>query len=774
VVGAGATIMGARQHASVQWAGVCPGVDAALAVSANVLILRFDLAAGASISPLRIKVSGITSLFVEDRGSLDADGGTLLLGPGALQGQTPVRVRYAEIDPTHFTFLLDPYDTSQPLTIEMRVAFGIQLQTVETVTVPSGSYYLLVNVPEVRTPAGGTCIANSVCQDAAAFKFNAAGDPQYVTYLRGSGNQQVQRGAALQRSASSGQSPDDLVCLTGETSSSDFPVTPNAAQKANAGNGDLFVAALDGNTGGLVYATFLGGPNEDMVWDLHLDSASVAYVMGSSNAAGLPVTRTVFPPGQCPSYYGVPFAAAIDVSTGELRYLTYLPGCSATSDVDSSGNLYFTGYTDSSFPVTKGAYLTQAPGPISAFVARLNANGTALDFGTYLGASNYWGRDIAVDSHGGVWLTLNSFSTSSFFLAKVESAGSKLAYYSPFFQGDILVDGSDNLLFFTNGPNSTSLATASGMLSEPCGSDSLFKFDPAGTLILERGLPGTPLGFDSQGRLLVAAAGGVTAIDLTPNPRGWAACLYNAASWDRQNQVAPGEIVSIMGTGLGPPQGSAFRLDAQGRVPTLTGGTRVLFNGVPAPVLYAQDGQVNAIVPFGISPGSSLAVQVEYQGQPVTPLTVPVYGAQPGVFTADGSGSGLAVAVNQDGTLNSEANPAPAGSIVSLFVNGLGATSPASVEGALAASTAPQPTAAYTGQSPRSAGRCPLCRALPRIAFQCDPDQSARSFGSHDCRRLYPARRSDDPSARRGLCFAARLGRRPIPAVNHGAHMPWK
>jgi uncharacterized protein (TIGR03437 family) len=546
---------------------------------------------------------------------------------------------------------------------------------------------VLVNVPEVLTPAAG---------DAAAFKFNAAGDPQYVTYLRGSGNQQVTRGAARQRSASPGLSPSELLCLTGETNSPDFPVTPNAAQKANAGNSDLFVAALDGNTGGLVYATFLGGPDKDMVWDLHLDSGNGAYVMGSSNAARLPVTRTVFPPGQCP-VNSVSFAAAIDISTGELRYLTYLPGCSSTSDVDSSGNLYFTGYTNSSFPVTKGAYLTQAPGPTSAFAARLNANGTALDFGTYLGASNYWGRDLAVDSHGGVWLTLNSFSTPSFFLAKLESAGSKLTYYSPFFLGDILVDGSDNLLFFSsslNGP--TSLATQSGMLRVFCAPNNLVKLDPVGALLLQRGLPGTPLGFDNQGNLLVGTATGVTTIALTANPRGWAACLYNSASWNRQNQVAPGEIVSIMGAGLGPVQGSAFRPDAQGRVPTVTGGTEVLFNGVPGPVLYAQDGQVNTIVPFGISPGSNLTVQVRYQGQALAPLTVPVSAAQPGVFTADGSGSGLAVAVNQDGTLNSDANPASGGSVVSFFVNGLGATSPASVEGAVAASTAPKPTAVYT------------------------------------------------------------------------------
>src|ERR1039457_3572892 len=74
VIGAGATIMGIRQYAGVQWTGVYPGVDAALVVSANTLFLRFNLAAGASISPLRIKVSGIASLMVEDRGSLDAGG----------------------------------------------------------------------------------------------------------------------------------------------------------------------------------------------------------------------------------------------------------------------------------------------------------------------------------------------------------------------------------------------------------------------------------------------------------------------------------------------------------------------------------------------------------------------------------------------------------------------------------------------------------------------------------------------------------------------------
>src|ERR1019366_5427337 len=108
---------------------------------------------------------------------------------------------------------------------------------------------------------------------------------------------------------------------------------------------------------------------------------------------------------------------------------------------------------------------------------------------------------------------------SSFFLAKLESAGSKLAYYRPFFQDDILVDGSDNLLFFSSSQADTSVATGSRMLRASCGGvDDLFKLDPAGTLILERALPGTPLGFDSRGNLLVDTVDGVTAIDLTANP----------------------------------------------------------------------------------------------------------------------------------------------------------------------------------------------------------------------------------------------------------------
>jgi hypothetical protein len=93
----------------------------------------------------------------------------------------------------------------------------------------------------------------------------------------------------------------------------------------------------------------------------------------------------------------------------------------------------------------------------------------------------------------------------------------------------------------------------------------------------------------------------------------------------------------------------------------------VLFNGEPAPILYAQNGQVNAIAPFTLIPGTPVTVEVEYNGSR-TSVTATVESVRPQIFTLDGSGSGQAAILNQDGTVNGPQNPARTGSIVSLFL----------------------------------------------------------------------------------------------------------
>ncbi|MEO8660382.1 MAG: hypothetical protein ABI693_18070 [Bryobacteraceae bacterium] len=152
------------------------------------------------------------------------------------------------------------------------------------------------------------------------------------------------------------------------------------------------------------------------------------------------------------------------------------------------------------------------------------------------------------------------------------------------------------------------------------------------------------------------------------------AAVVNAASL-RPAEVSPGEVVSIFG----------FLLDtAVESVEDL----RVTFDGIPAPIVYAQSGQINAIVPFGIAGReSSTLVVTTKNAWHTTP--VPVAAATPAIFTLDASGAGPGAIVNADGTVNSAANPALRGSVVSVYATGTGLLVPTVTDGEIIALDSP-------------------------------------------------------------------------------------
>jgi uncharacterized protein (TIGR03437 family) len=159
------------------------------------------------------------------------------------------------------------------------------------------------------------------------------------------------------------------------------------------------------------------------------------------------------------------------------------------------------------------------------------------------------------------------------------------------------------------------------------------------------------------------------------------ASVGNAASYS-QDAVSPGELVTIFGSKLGFGSPAGIQLDGSGLVATSLAGTRVLFDGVPSPMAYANANQVNALVPLGLL-SASTGVQVEFQGQLSDAFTVPVAPSLPGIFAADGSGGGQGLIFNQDGTANSEDNPAAPGSAIVLYATGAGQFSPAGQDGAV-------------------------------------------------------------------------------------------
>jgi uncharacterized protein (TIGR03437 family) len=148
--------------------------------------------------------------------------------------------------------------------------------------------------------------------------------------------------------------------------------------------------------------------------------------------------------------------------------------------------------------------------------------------------------------------------------------------------------------------------------------------------------------------------------------------LANAATGDLAGRIAPGELISIYGLHFGPATPVFGTFNSSGFLPTTLGGLQVTIGGFPAPLLYVSGTQINAIVPFELAMATS-PTSMTISGLEATPFRLIVDQRIPEVFrTAGGS---AAAAINQDGTVNSSANPAKAGSLVSIWATGVGWTS---------------------------------------------------------------------------------------------------
>ncbi|MBZ5620098.1 MAG: hypothetical protein LAQ69_15440 [Acidobacteriia bacterium] len=171
-----------------------------------------------------------------------------------------------------------------------------------------------------------------------------------------------------------------------------------------------------------------------------------------------------------------------------------------------------------------------------------------------------------------------------------------------------------------------------------------------------------------------------------------ATAVANAASF-QAGPVAPGEIVTIFGSGIGPANLTTAQLTAQGKLASTLSGTQVFFDGIPAPLVYVAAQVVSAIVPYEVAGQQTTQMVVVRNGQSTQPATLQVAAAAPAFFTADSSGSGQVAAQNEDGTLNGPQNGAPAGSVVALYATGEGQTTPGGVNGRIAGKVVPKPVA---------------------------------------------------------------------------------
>jgi uncharacterized protein (TIGR03437 family) len=525
----------------------------------------------------------------------------------------------------------------------------------------------------------------------------------YSTLIAGSGNDYI-NGLRIDSAGNA--------YIIGRTTSTDFPVTTGAFQTTAARgtgvnpNSHGFVAKLNPSGSQLVYATYLTGSSGASTQAMALNAAGEVFVAGATSSVDFPTTRgawqTTRP--QTSSGYSPGFLAHLNAAGSALASSTFLPIGPAALDIDASGAAYIAGTPPpTGFPITPGAFVSQTAYAI--FVARLNPAASQLVFGASLGGDSFSNPNaIAVDTQGNVFVTGNTRAsnfpiTSNAYQTSFSSSMCFLPGIGPFAPGgdtpncgDVFLTELDptgaKLLYSTyfgsNGPdyvNAIALApdgsvyiagsTASGILPATAnavqthrsfGSDCGFEYSPSAG------------GSEPCSDAFIAHFSPAAPAPVMP----WE--IVNAASF-LPGAIAPGELVALVGPSIGPTQSATYQLDANGRVSTSLNGIRVLFNGVPAPLLYVGSNQINAVVPYDAYGHSAVPVHIETNGvvgfdrtievAEVNPNVIPV---APGIFAADASGLGQVAAFNQDGTVNGPAHPAPAGSVISFYATGLGPT----------------------------------------------------------------------------------------------------
>jgi hypothetical protein len=285
--------------------------------------------------------------------------------------------------------------------------------------------------------------------DVFLAKLNAEGSALvYSTYLGGSS---IDWGRTVAVDASGS------AYIAGITISDDFP-TASPLQAALGGDVDGFVAKVDPAGASLVYSTYLGGTSTDQAEGLAVDASGNAYVTGSTSSADFPTAN----PFQPVLAIEDAFVAKLNAAGSTLLYSTYLGGSSddngAAIAVDASGSAYVTGYTSSTDFPTVNPLQGVNGGRQDVFVSKLNPDGSALAYSTYLGGTSRAGMfgmpseiglGIAVDASGNAHVagSTNStdfptlgpvqFNRGFGFVAKLNGAGSALAY-STYLSGSLL------------------------------------------------------------------------------------------------------------------------------------------------------------------------------------------------------------------------------------------------------------------------------------------------------------------------------------------------
>jgi uncharacterized protein (TIGR03437 family) len=525
-----------------------------------------------------------------------------------------------------------------------------------------------------------------------------------------------------------------------------FAVSSNSASiyLATQAANNVFVTKLDPTGQTILYSTYIGGSVSDQTADIAVDAQGNAYVTGTTQSPDFPVTAGALQtPSPGPGYIATAgFVLKLNPNGNQLIYSATISGVTpAAIAIDAEGDAYVAGSSQGGLAVTQGACWTTAPmclatgligclPQVDGFVFKLDPTGSSFTYATYLNevtsADGLHGGGLALDSDGNAYVTgpaqfLDELSADGSSLlystrvagigrgivldssndAYVTGAGALVAKFDPngaqLFSktlGDvnrdsgqaIALDSAGNIVIAGN-TSSTGFPLFSplqGMFAQSTA--FLTKLDSSASNLLFSTYVGDSQDFllnglvlDSSGRAIVSGStfsngtisqetfvdAFVSKYDMSDIPSVRLDNVVNAGSLQGV-PVSPGEIITVEGAGFGT-----------------AANTQLLFDQTPALLLSVTANRLTAIVPYALAGTTVTQAQVQSGGALSNPMWIVVEPASPGIYAANGSGTGQALGFNQDGTANSISNPAAVGSTITFYATGVGQTIPPGIDGVL-------------------------------------------------------------------------------------------
>lgn len=312
----------------------------------------------------------------------------------------------------NYGFEMAAYDRNRPLVIDPVLVFSTYLG--------SGNddfCYGIALDPQGNILLTGATGAAFFPTKNALYPVGQGASDAFVTKMKGDGSALIFStylgGKYDESGLGIGADGQGNIYVTGWTSSTNFPVKNALYPTKNGFPLDIFMTKIKSDGSELLYSTFLGGTGMDYPYGIAVDLDGHACVTGHTQSTDFPVKNALYP---SPPAEGNAFVTKFKPDGSDLAFSTFLgKGGNETGygiAVDSAGNIYVTGQTDSQVFPLKNPLFSIRQGARDAFVSKIGANGNGWYYSTYLGGWNWTrGHAIAADAAGNAYITGSTGST---------------------------------------------------------------------------------------------------------------------------------------------------------------------------------------------------------------------------------------------------------------------------------------------------------------------------------------------------------------------------